>query len=169
MLGVVFGICASASVALNAIYTKKVLPLVDNNVWRLALYNNVNASFLFLPLMLFFGEFTEVSGFPKLTSMHFWFLMTMSGVFGFAIGTVTGLQIQFTSPLTHNISGTAKAAVQTVIACVYFSESRSGLWWLSNLTVLGGSGAYTEVKRREMKAQHNIDMSVAKEEKKDTV
>jgi GDP-fucose transporter C1 len=170
MIGVVFGICASASVALNAIYTKKVLPLVDNNIWRLALYNNVNATFLFLPLMLVFGEFTEVVNFNLLTSSHFWFLMTMSGVFGFAIGTITGLQIQFTSPLTHNISGTAKAAVQTVIACVYFSESRSGLWWLSNLTVLGGSGAYTEVKRREMKKQHNIDMSVsAKNEQKEGV
>ncbi|XP_045204253.2 GDP-fucose transporter 1-like [Mercenaria mercenaria] len=170
VMGVMFGICASASVALNAIYTKKVLPLVDNNIWRLALYNNVNATFLFLPLMFVFGEFTEIVNFNQLTSSHFWALMTLSGVFGFAIGTVTGLQIQFTSPLTHNISGTAKAAVQTVIACIYFSESRSALWWLSNLTVLGGSGAYTEVKRREMKKQHNLDMTVVvTEEKKENV
>ncbi|KAL4230272.1 hypothetical protein ACF0H5_010658 [Mactra antiquata] len=155
MIGVVFGVCASASVALNAIYTKKVLPMVDNNIWRLALYNNVNASLLFIPLMIVFGDVTEVYGFPLLTSVHFWFLMTMSGVFGFAIGTITGLQIQVTSPLTHNISGTAKAAAQTVIACTYFGQVKSSLWWLSNLTVLGGSAAYTEVKRREMKKQHN--------------
>ena len=152
--GIVFGICASCSVALNAIYTKKILPIVDNNIWRLALYNNVNATILFIPLMLMFGEATEIINFPLLSSPHFWFLMTLSGVFGFAIGTITGLQIQFTSPLTHNISGTAKAAVQTVIACVYFNDHKSSLWWLSNLTVLGGSGAYTEVKRREMKKQH---------------
>lgn len=151
--------CASASVALNAIYTKKILPIVDNNIWRLALYNNVNATFLFLPLMLLFGEVSEVFNFPLLYNLRFWFLMSLSGVFGFAIGTVTGLQIQFTSPLTHNISGTAKAAVQTVIACLYFKEQKSLLWWFSNLTVLGGSAAYTEVKRREMQKQHKEEIA----------
>ena len=156
MKGVLYGVCASASVALNAIYTKKVLPLVDNNIWRLTMYNNVNATLLFLPLMFLFGEVGEVIGFPLLYDLKFWFFMCLSGVFGFAIGTVTGLQIQFTSPLTHNISGTAKAAVQTVIACLYYSQYKSGLWWLGNATVLGGSAAYTEVKRREMKATHQL-------------
>ncbi|XP_076447497.1 GDP-fucose transporter 1-like isoform X2 [Babylonia areolata] len=154
VMGVLFGVAASASVALNAIFTKKVLPLVDNNVWRLTLYNNINACVLFLPLMLVFGEVGEVMSFPKLGSMQFWNMMVVSGIFGFAIGYVTGLQIQVTSPLTHNISGTAKACAQTVIACVYFAEVKSGLWWLSNAVVLFGSGGYTEVKRREMKAQH---------------
>lgn len=160
--GVVFGVLASACVALNAIYTKKILPLVDNNVWKLALYNNINATLLFIPLMIVFGEVSEIVHFKKLMDMHFWFLMSLSGVFGFAIGTITGLQIQFTSPLTHNISGTAKAAVQTVIACLYFKEVKSSLWWLSNVTVLGGSAAYTEVKRREMKVQHDKESGVEK-------
>ena len=154
IVGVMFGVCASASVALNAIYTKKVLPMVDSNIWKLTLYNNINASFLFLPLMIVFGEVQEIFNFPKLLEVHFWVLMTASGVFGFAIGFITGLQIQFTSPLTHNISGTAKACAQTIIACLYFSEVKTGLWWVSNMIVLGGSGAYTEVRRREMKSQH---------------
>ena len=38
--------------------------------------------------------------------------MTLTGVMGFAIGLVTVMQVKATSPLTHNISGTAKAAVQ---------------------------------------------------------
>lgn len=62
--------------------------------------------------------------------------------------------LQVTSPLTHNISGTAKACAQTVIACIYYAEVKSGLWWLSNMVVLLGSCGYTEVKRREMKEQH---------------
>jgi solute carrier family 35 (GDP-fucose transporter), member C1 len=45
-------------------------------------------------------------------SSIFWSAMTVAGFFGFAIGIVTVLQIKATSPLTHNISGTAKAAVQ---------------------------------------------------------
>ena len=35
---------------------------------------------------------------------------------------MTGLQIKVTSPLTHNISGTAKAAAQTVLATQWFNE-----------------------------------------------
>ena len=74
---------------------------------------------------------------------------------------MTGLQIKVTSPLTHNISGasttfveiksnalfstsgTAKAAAQTVLATQWFNETKSALWWTSNLVVLGGSMAYT--------------------------
>ncbi|CAL1534543.1 unnamed protein product [Lymnaea stagnalis] len=161
ILGVVYGVLASASVALNAIYTKKVLPLVDNNVWRLTFYNNINASILFIPLMLIFGEFGEVVGFPLLGSLSFWNWMIVSGIFGFAIGYITGLQIQVTSPLTHNISGTAKACAQTVLACIYFQEVKTSLWWVSNMVVLLGSAGYTEVKRREMKQQHTESVAAA--------
>ena len=48
----------------------------------------------------------------KLVSAFFWFSMCVTGIMGFAIGLVTVMQVKATSPLTHNISGTAKAAVQ---------------------------------------------------------
>merc|ERR1711992_330681 len=117
----------------------------------LTFYNNVNACVLFVPLMLVFGEIPTVVNFQYLTSINFWFLMTVGGIFGFAIGYVTGLQIKVTSPLTHNISGTAKAAAQTVLATQWFHETKSVLWWTSNLVVLGGSMAYTRVRQQEMK------------------
>ena len=140
-MGVVFGVCASACVALYSIYTKKVLPVVDQNIWKLALYNNVNACVLFVPLMLVFGEVAEVIAFEKLFDLYFWFFMVVGGVFGFAIGYVTGLQIQVTSPLTHNVSGTAKACAQTVLATSIFNEVKSGLWWTSNAVVLLGAAS----------------------------
>ncbi|OWF48311.1 GDP-fucose transporter 1 [Mizuhopecten yessoensis] len=159
VVGVLFGVAASASVAMNSIFTKKVLPLLDNNVWRLTYYNNLNAVVLFMPLMLLSGEVPEVMHFPKIWDSTFWLYMNVGGIFGFAIGYVTGLQIQVTSPLTHNISGTAKACAQTVIACLYFQDSKPLLWWTSNAVVLGGSGAYSEVKRSEMKQQHQDALS----------
>lgn len=149
--GILYGILASLCVSLNAIYTKKVLPAVDGSIWRLTFYNNVNACILFLPLLLLSGEFYTLYQFDKLGSLNFWGMMTLSGVFGFAIGYVTGLQIKFTSPLTHNVSGTAKACAQTVLAVGYYEETKSFLWWTSNLMVLGGSFAYTWVKGLEMK------------------
>eukprot|EP00106_Octopus_bimaculoides_P007276 XP_014774718.1 PREDICTED: GDP-fucose transporter 1-like [Octopus bimaculoides] len=165
LTGVIFGVLASASVALNAIYTKKILPMVDHNIWRLTLYNNVNATILFLPLILFNGELPTIISFPYIRSLHFWNIMNISGILGFAIGYATGLQIQLTSPLTHNISGTAKACAQTVVAAIYYSDRRSLLWWVSNVTVLLGSGGYTEVKRREMKIAHKEETQVLTEEK----
>ncbi|KAK7912702.1 hypothetical protein WMY93_012913 [Mugilogobius chulae] len=149
--GVAFGVLASVCVSLNAIYTKKVMPAVDGNIWKLSFYNNVNACVLFLPLIFVFGELHRVAIFSRLTDLTFWGMMTLGGIFGFAIGYVTGLQIKYTSPLTHNVSGTAKACAQTVIAVVYNASSKSLLWWTSNLMVLGGSSAYTWVKSREMK------------------
>jgi len=149
--GTVYGVLASLFVSLFSIYTKKVMPAVEGNIWSLTFYNNVNACALFIPLMLVFGELPVITSFDHLADTHFWFLMTVGGIFGFAIGYVTGLQIKVTSPLTHNISGTAKAAAQTVLATQWFNETKSALWWTSNLVVLGGSMAYTRVRQQEMK------------------
>ena len=60
-----------------------------------------------------------------------------------------------TSPLTHNISGTAKAAAQTVMATQWYGEVKTAGWWMSNLVVLFGSGAYARVKQLEMAAAAN--------------
>jgi len=148
--GVIYGVLASLFVALNAIYVKKILPIVDGDSWKLTLYNNLNAFFLFVPLMIMASEHEMLAEFEKITSLYFWAMMTLGGFFGVAIGLVTMLQIKFTSPLTHNISGTAKACAQTVIAVWANSEVKSGLWWVSNLLVLLASAAYTHVRSQEM-------------------
>lgn len=124
---------------------------MDGSIWRLTFYNNINACVLFLPLLLLTSEFSTLYHFDKLGSIHFWGMMTLSGIFGFAIGYVTGLQIKYTSPLTHNVSGTAKACAQTVLAVCYYEQIKSLLWWASNMMVLVGSFAYTWVKGLEMK------------------
>ena len=60
-------------------------------------------------------------------------------------------------------SGTAKAAAQTVLATQWFNETKSVLWWTSNLVVLGGSMAYTRVKQLEMKLNNaNLERSSSK-------
>jgi GDP-fucose transporter C1 len=112
------------------------------------MYNNLNAFFIFIPLMLLNGELGVVPYFEYITSLHFWSVMLLSGFFGFIMGYVTGWQIQVTSALTHNISGTAKAAAQTVMAVAIWQEVKPVLWWFSNAVVLIGSGAYTYVQKQ---------------------
>ncbi|CAF2812004.1 unnamed protein product [Rotaria sp. Silwood2] len=160
MFGAFCGVASSIFVALNAIYTSRCLPCVDNNVWRLCLYNNFNACILFLPLMVFFGEFSIVINYSKIFNLPFWFAMTMAGLLGFSMGYVTGFQIQMTSPLTHNVSGTAKSYVQTLLAVVIYTETKTTLWWISNLFVLGGSGLFAHVRATEMKQNHNANKNI---------
>lgn len=159
-IGTVFGVLGSLSLSLYSIYTKKMLPLVNNEVWLLSYYNNVYSCILFLPLIVISGEIPEVYNYERLFDGYFWFTMLIGGVCGFAIGFATALQIKVTSPLTHNISGTAKACAQTVLATYWFDTSRSWLWWFSNFVVLFGSAAYARFKQLEMEVRHKFQPPV---------
>ena len=50
--------------------------------------------------------------------------MLTAGFFGFIMGFVVGLQVKVTTPVTHTVSGVAKACLQTVIAVIYNGEVR---------------------------------------------
>ena len=76
-IGTIYGVLASVFVSLYAIFIKRILPVVDNNVWLLTFYNNVNAMLLFIPLMIVFGEFSVLMEFSGLFSLTFWILMTL--------------------------------------------------------------------------------------------
>lgn len=152
--GTFFGILGSLSLSLYSIYTKKSLSHVNNDIWLISYYNNVYSSFLFLPLIVISGEIEEVMKYEHLREAWFWMAMTIGGICGFSIGYVTSLQIKVTSPLTHNISGTAKACAQTVLAVQWFNETKSFLWWTSNVVILMGSGIYARIKQLEIKQLH---------------
>lgn len=155
IIGTVFGVLASASLALYSIHTKKVLPFVKNEIWLLSFYNNVYSSIVLLFVSWAFGELKNVQKYTDLYVPSFWAFLSIGGLCGFSIGYVTTFQIKVTSPLTHNISGTAKACAQTVIATYSYHEVKSFLWWISNWIVLFGSAAYTIVKQREMEVKYN--------------
>lgn len=67
---------------------------MDDNIWTLTLYNNLNACFLFVPIMILNSEMDSVLSSVHVKTVEFWMKMLMAGIFGFAIGYVTGLQIQ---------------------------------------------------------------------------
>ncbi|XP_070507043.1 GDP-fucose transporter 1-like [Chironomus tepperi] len=154
LIGTIFGIIGSFALSMYSIYTKKTLPFVNGEVWLLSYYNNFYSIFLFLPLIVISGEVHEVLNYEHIGKLWFWMAMTIGGVCGFLIGYVTTLQIKVTSPLTHNISGTAKACAQTILATSWFNEIKSFLWWFSNIVVLLGSFAYARVKQVEMAQRH---------------
>ncbi|CAD6215543.1 GSCOCG00000352001-RA-CDS [Cotesia congregata] len=157
IIGTFFGVLGSLSLSLYSIYTKRILPLVNQEIWLLSYYNNAYSIFLFIPLMAYNDEFNTLLNYEKLGELDFWLQMLVGGLCGFAIGYVTTLQIQVTSPLTHNISGTAKACAQTVLASYWYNESRQWLWWVSNFIVLGASAIYARLKQIDMDKNHRKD------------
>ena len=68
--------------------------VVNDDVWLLTFYNNINALILFMPLILVTGELPVIASFQDLFTFHFILLMTLGGLFGFAIGYVTGMQVK---------------------------------------------------------------------------
>lgn len=162
LIGTIFGVIGSLSLSMYSIYTKKSLPHVNGEVWLLSYYNNIYSCFLFIPLMVLNGEFHNVINYQYIGEPWFWGAMIIGGVCGFLIGFVTTLQIKVTSPLTHNISGTAKACAQTVMATSWYHEVKSFLWWTSNIVVLLGSFSYARVKQIEMARRHRTESNAQK-------
>ena len=77
-----------------------------------------------LPIIFYQREQERIIQFEGLTSWYFWAILSLTGFLGFLVGYATSLQIQLTSPLTHNISGTTKSCLQTVLGVVYFLETK---------------------------------------------
>eukprot|EP01084_Bolivina_argentea_P019159 35633_1 len=147
-MGVCFGVLSSIFVALNAIYVKKILPVVDDNSEKLMIYNNLNAVFL-LPIFIvaFTDEVIEISVSQyAFQQIQFWEITLVAGIFGFLINFASYIQIKFTSPLTHNVSGTAKAAAQTVIALYVFQNPTTATGLIGVAVVIFGSFAYSRVR-----------------------
>jgi solute carrier family 35 (GDP-fucose transporter), member C1 len=164
--GTLAGVLSSLFVSLNSIFTKSVLAAVDNDHWKLTFYNNVNASIMFVPLMLIFEHGPIAAGFSQqFHSGTFWAAMLVAGFFGFSIGIVTVLQIKATSPLTHNVSGTAKAAVQSMMAFYIWGNKATFMGVLGIFVVLGGSLFYTYVKMDEGKTTTKKQALAASEDK----
>lgn len=151
LMGTVFGVMSSVFVSLNSIFTKGVMSAVDGDKWKLSAYNNMNAVIMFIPLILATGEYEIINQHADLLfSGFFWTMMTLSGVFGFGIGIATILQIKVTSPLTHNISGTAKACVQTILALMLWGNETNAANLFGTFLVLAGSLLYSYVRTLEM-------------------
>lgn len=101
LVGTLFGVFSSFSLAFYSIQIKKVLPNVNNQIWLLSYFNNVYATILFIPLLAL--EAKELSNYSKLTEYKFLLLMIIGGVCGLSIGYITVLQVQVSSVYYMNL------------------------------------------------------------------
>lgn len=147
--GIAFGLLSSVFVSLYGIFVKKKLAVVANNEWRLLNYNTAISFWLIVPVIFLAGE-GGVWSESILRNPRFWVDMTVTGVFSFLICVAIFIQVKFTSPLTNNISGTAKACCQTILAIIVWHSKVSFEGVLGIILVLGGSGWYSFIRYQEM-------------------
>jgi GDP-fucose transporter C1 len=146
--GVIYGATTSLFVSLVGIFTKRALELVEKDVVKVTFYNNINSTVMFIPLVLATSQLLVVFQ-EKSNDVTFWIFLILSGMLSFLIGWASNMQIDYTSPITHHISNNTKAVLQTVIAVLWYQETKLFLWWCSNLLVITGAFLYALVKMRE--------------------
>lgn len=159
MAGIVFGLLSSVFVSLYGIFVKRKLAVVANNEWRLLNYNTAISFWLIVPVIFLAGE-NGVLHESVLRSPRFWVDMTVTGVFSFLICVAIFIQVKFTSPLTNNISGTAKACCQTILAIIVWHSKVSPEGILGIILVLGGSGWYSFIRYQEMMEKKKAATSI---------
>ncbi|ELU04157.1 hypothetical protein CAPTEDRAFT_187616 [Capitella teleta] len=161
--GLLYGISSSLFVALNGIFTKQALEVTQGDAVQLTLLSNINAVLLFVPVLLATNQFRHFAENDNI-SYNFCLFLIGTGVLGFFIAWISALQIHLTSPVSHHISSNTKAVLQTILAVVYFGESRSPLWWLSVGMVVMGATAYALVRLWEERqdAKKHLSGSLSK-------
>ena len=134
--------------------------LFDNDVQlKLTLAANIIASVAFIPVVVLTGQLSSAIAAPELLDPFFWVFLLVTGVLGCLMAWVSAMQINVTSPVTHHISSNSKAVAQTIIAVVYYHETKRTLWWISVLMVVCGALSYAVVRMREESNKHQNDDS----------
>jgi len=151
--GTIFGVISSAFAALYIIYVKKTLPVVENNHWKLMMYNTVMSILLLIPLIIANGEHAIILDTPVLYEIGYWKIQLITGIFVFLVNIAIFLQIKYTSPLAHNVSGTIKNFFQTMIAIAYFQNEITIWGGIGSFLVIIGSFWYSYVKYKEMQQE----------------
>ena len=163
--GAVYGVFSSIFVALYSITVKRALDLLENNQYLVIEYNTPISIILLIPFVWWNKEF---SVFKEGRSLTFWLLQTFTGIVGFVINIAIFLDIKYTTPLTHNIAGTVKACLQTVLSFILFNSEET-INWMKGIgisCVILFSMIYSMVRRNEMKKKIESEHEHANEEKK---
>lgn len=150
--GGIYGVMSSCFVATYSIVVKQVMGLLDDNQYLLIEYNTPLAIVFLAPFVWINGEFDILK---ERRSSKFWTMQTIAGVVGFIINIAIFLNIKYTTPLTHNLSGTVKACLQTLLAFIFFpgGETMTPLKFIGTVLVIAFSAYYAAVRRNEMKAK----------------
>ncbi|KZT61765.1 hypothetical protein CALCODRAFT_490664 [Calocera cornea HHB12733] len=160
-LGVLYGLAASLTVAVQAVLIKRSLPHVKGSALQLAYWRNLGSALLLLLFMLARGELRTLhtlatSGTWDWTTFAWGNLVT--GIVGFLICVAGTLSVKVTSPVTHMFSSAARSVLQLLIAVHLFADSLTPHKLASIAIILAGTLAYSHVQAQAARDRDSADM-----------
>ncbi|KAJ3446095.1 nucleotide sugar transporter family [Anaeramoeba flamelloides] len=168
LLGFVFGTLASLFSVLYPIFIKLCLDgkTKETNFTQgeLLIYNNTTSLFLLVPLCLITGDF-HPSKISLFLTKQFLGIMSISNLLSFCMSFSFIFQVKHTSPLTHQIIGSMKGALQTILAALIFKTPFSLQNGLGNGLIILGGILYAYFKSKKLMKKKVDDKDKEKKEK----
>lgn len=151
--GLFFGLLSSCMAALYAILVKTTITKLDGNEFLLLQYNTNIALVILTPYVLFNRD---VNSMFRCYSMRYWITQFLAGAAGFILNISIFWHIKYTSSLTHNLVGTVKSCVQTLLAYFLFPkyEQYTVQKFIGFTVILVSSFIYAALKNKEGKRKN---------------
>ena len=145
--GLLHGTAASALTALNALLTKRTLARFGDDTWRLQQYTAAY-SLLTLPALAAAADEPALWRTVELRDGALWLCLLGGGALGFGLSFAAANSVKHTSPLAHMVAGSAKGALQTVLAPAVFGTRLDVREQLGTLVCVLGSAGFAALRIR---------------------
>ncbi|KZO99636.1 hypothetical protein CALVIDRAFT_560978 [Calocera viscosa TUFC12733] len=169
-LGVVYGLAASLTVAVQAVLIKRSLPYVKGSAIQLAYWRNLGSAFVLLLFLLARGEAHQLHA--LLVSRQWdWHTFAwgnlVTGIVGFMICVAGTLSVKVTSPITHMFSSAARSVLQVLIGVRLLGDSMNLQKAASIGVILAGTLAYSQVQAGAGRERERQEMMTIPEEEEE--
>lgn len=153
--GLIYGLLSSLASALYSIVVKEAIGILNNDEFRLMQYNTPIAILCLAVIIVFNGDIKYMKTFD----LKGFGLQFASGIFGYLVNIAIFLNIKYTSSLTHNLSGSIKSTLQTLLSYIVFKkhETINFLKGLSIFFTILFSGLYSVVRAHETRVEIDIN------------
>lgn len=147
-VGCLAGFISSFFVALYPILLNQS-QLAGQNRWQMSININAMSLLWYIPLIAFEASSPAFLSSPAWADVPFWTFNFLTASVGFLLNLAAMLQVQYTSPLTHMISGSFKGAVTSLLGVLLSNNQMSLQSALGLGVLLFSSFLYSFFQRRE--------------------
>ena len=151
--GLTIGILSSFFAALDLTVTKKALE--THSMYDILYVANLSTVFATIPMIYFGNEYNDhllVANMTTLESSNlesFLVKALICGVFTFVSAVLALVQLDVTSPTTHQITTSARGVLQTILSVYLLNETIENTQSTSIAVILAGTMGYTYIKELE--------------------
>ncbi len=165
--GLFYGFLSSMCLATYSLLVRRDLNRLPLSNQQLATVLNISAAVIYFVYLVASGELKAAIVAKIWTIKGICFSLFAVTVAGYLVNFATFLQIETTSALTHNVSGTAKASLQSVIGWVLHRNPVTQITLIGTIVNVLGCAAYAWVRQFESAATAGASRGQAKKPSED--